>query len=98
VLLCINRVMKLKMAHNNIDVLVVKLLQVNLIVCCMYCPPGTNATQIVDTIENCKNKFSKSLPFIVGGDFNINLLDDASSLDFISTIYPRSAPSHYSTN
>jgi hypothetical protein len=78
---------EIEVAHNNIDVLVVKLLQVNLVVCCMYCPPGTSITLIVSTIENCKNKFSKSLPFIVGGDFNVNLLDDVSSLDFISNLY-----------
>jgi hypothetical protein len=45
-----------------------------------------NATQIVGAIENCKNKFIKSLPFSVGGDFNINLVDDVASLDLISSL------------
>ncbi len=74
-------------SNSNIDVLVVKLLQLNLVVCCMYCPPGTEAAQIVAEIDNHKSLVNPLESFIVGGDFNINLLDDGPSLDFISNVY-----------
>ena len=41
----------------------------------MYCPLNTSACDILLNIEQLKLMFMPHLPFIQGGDFNVNLLN-----------------------
>ncbi len=74
---------------HNIDYLLLELTQLYGSLCYMYCPPNTPVCDILSTIEQLKLMSKPHLPFILGGDFNVNLLNSITdaSLDFINNIY-----------
>ena len=74
---------------HNIDYILIELLQYDIALCCMYCPPKTDLTDIVSIISDLKTKVNCKFNFIATGDFNINLLDITSSLsnEFLNNLY-----------
>ncbi len=76
-------------AYHNIDFLILEILSLNITLCCMYCPPNTNLAHILTLIEHLKSKSNPRTSFVIGGDFNINLLasDTELSLEFLNSIH-----------
>ena len=72
--------------NNNIDYIVIQLIgNTNIALACMYCP-DKKLNNIVSIIEHIKFYYTQLLdPLIIGGDFNINLLDVTTDLaiDFL---------------
>jgi hypothetical protein len=75
--------------NNNIDYLLIELPKVNIMLCCMYCPPNTRLDHIIALLERNKAFSNPRTLFIAGGDYNINLLDESSdiSVDFLDNIH-----------
>ena len=73
---------------HNIDYLLLELTQLNISFCCMNCSPNTPIYDIPLTIEQLKLMSMPHLPFLLGGDFNVNLLNSNTDacLDFINNI------------
>jgi hypothetical protein len=63
---------------HGIDYLLIELLHLKISLCCMYCPPNTSLTNILSTLEQVKVICAPNTALVVGGDFNINLLDTAA--------------------
>ena len=59
----------------NTDYLLFELIRYKLALGCMYCPPRNTVENIASTIESFKRLVSNKYNLIVGGDFNVNLLD-----------------------
>ena len=77
--------------NNNIDYIVIQLIgNTNIALACMYCP-DIKLNNIVSIIKHIKSLLHPTTPLIIGGDFNINLLDVTTDLaiDFLNNIYIR---------
>ena len=74
---------------TNIDYLLVELTKINITLCCIYCPPKTKLNDINRTLAQLKTNSCAQSKLIIGGDYNINLLDSNSdiSLEFIDNVY-----------
>ena len=73
----------------NINYLLVELTKINITLCCIYCPPKTKLNDINRTHEQLKTNSCAQSKLIIGGDYNINLLDSNSdiSLKFIDNVH-----------
>jgi hypothetical protein len=73
----------------NIDYLLIQILNKNIALACMYCPPKTPLANIISVIEHMKSLLSPSTSLLVGGDYNINLLstDTALPSEFIDNLH-----------
>ena len=57
-------------------------------ICCMYCPPQTKLTDIIDTISALRERLNGRFRFVVTGDFDINILNDTNlSSDFLNELH-----------
>ena len=74
---------------KNIDYLLVELTKSNITLCCIYCPPKTKLNDINRTLEQLKTNSCAQSKLIIGGDYNINLLDSNFdiSLEFIDNVH-----------
>jgi len=72
----------------NIDYILIDLMQFNLALCCLYCPPKTEVTDVIKVISLLKLKSNCKRPFIAAGDFNINLLEESNNFnaDFVNDL------------
>ena len=54
----------------------------------MYCPPRSIIENIASTIESLKRLVSNKYNLIIGGDFNVNLLDldDDNAVEFLNDV------------
>lgn len=79
----------LSINNNNIDYLVCELPELKITLVCMYCPPGTDSAVITSVVSNLKDNSDTKTSFIIGGDFNINLLDSQteSVLEFLNSMF-----------
>jgi hypothetical protein len=72
----------------NIDYILIHLAKTNIFICCLYCPPKCKLQDIILLIESLRSLTNQRLPLIIGGDFNVNLLDDNdSALTFLNSIH-----------
>ena len=63
----------------------IALSQFNVAICCMYCPPQTKLTGIIDTISTLRERSNGRSRFVVTGDFNIKILNYTNlSTDFLN--------------
>ena len=61
--------------------------QFDVAICCMYCPPQTKLTDIIDTINALREKLHGRSRFVVTGHFHINILNDTNlSTDFLNEL------------
>ncbi len=74
---------------HTVEYLAVELLDYKIMLCCMYCPPNSSLADIMAVITYFKTLLSKKFSLIIGGDFNINLLDIDSDLvsDFLNNLH-----------
>ena len=74
---------------TNIDYLLVELTKINITLCCIYYPSRTKLNDINRTLEQLKTNSCAQSKLIIGGDYNINLLDSNSdtSLEFIDNVH-----------
>jgi hypothetical protein len=63
------------------------LLNLNIALCCLYCPPNTKVADIITVIEHIKSLLNSQASLLIGGDFNINFLDDGINADFLDNIH-----------
>ena len=72
---------------TNIDFLLLELTSVNIALCCMYCPSKTKPNEITAVIEYLKS-LTKFL-LVVGGDFNVNLLEENNNvvIEFVNSLH-----------
>ena len=75
-------------ADCSIDYLLLELIEHKLALCCMSCPPRSIVENIASTIESFKRLVSNKYNLIVGGDFNVNLLDldDDNAVEFLNAV------------
>jgi len=73
--------------YCNIDYLVIELLNLNIALCCLYCPPNTKVADIITVIEHIKSLLNSQASLLIGGDFNINFLDNGINADFLDNIH-----------
>ena len=81
--------------HNDlhkIDYILTELVQYNIFLCCMYCPPKTDLNVISHLINDLKMKTNHKSNFLITGDFNVNLLDITSCAinDFLNELHSHS--------
>ena len=76
-------------ALKGIDYLLIELLQLKMSLCCMYCPPSTPLRNILSILEQVKATCALNTALVVGGDFNINLLDTTAEIssDFLNELH-----------
>jgi hypothetical protein len=74
---------------HTIDYLLLELPQLNLSLSCMYSPPNTPLPEIISTLESIKLSCNPNTSLIIGGDFNINLLDSHAEVvnDFLNNVH-----------
>ena len=81
---------------SNIDFILIHLIENNLLLCCLYCPPKCRLHDVILLIESLRST-SNHLPLIFGSDFNINLLDDNEiSTSFLNSIHTIGLHPNYS--
>ena len=75
-------------ADCKIDYLLFELIEYKLALDYMYCPPRSTVENIASTIESFKRLVSNKYNLIVGGDFNVNLLDldDDNAVEFLNAV------------
>ena len=74
---------------NNIDYILIELPEYRISLCCMYCPPKSKVSQVINVINLLKLKSNSKFHFVAVGDFNINLMDTLSNLclDFLNDLH-----------
>ena len=75
-------------ADCYIAYLLLELIEYKLALCFIYCPPRSTVENIASTIESFKRLVSNKYNLIVGGDFNVNLLDldDDNAVEFFNAV------------
>lgn len=73
---------------KNIDYLLIELLHSNISLACIY-NPDKNLSNLISSIEHIKSLLHPAARLIIGGDFNIDLIDNNSALatDFLDSLH-----------
>jgi exonuclease III len=86
--------------NANIDYVLLELVNSpKVALVCMYCPPGSKSDDIIAVLSHIKSQVKQSVPLIVGGDFNINLLHNkVGSIDLLDSLHTQFASCNQLTN
>jgi hypothetical protein len=75
--------------HHSIDYLLLEIPRMNLSLSCVYIPPNTPLPEIISTLSSIRLICNPNTSLLIGGDFNINLLDTHAEIvnEFLNEVH-----------
>jgi hypothetical protein len=75
--------------HHSIDYLLLEMPRMKLSLSCMYIPPNTPLPEIISTLASIRLICNPNTSLLIGGDFNINLLDTHAEIvnEFLNEVH-----------
>jgi hypothetical protein len=75
--------------HHSIDYLLLEIPRMNLSLSCVYIPPNTPLPEIITSLSSIRLICNPNTSLLIGGDFNINLLDTHAEIvnEFLNEVH-----------